>query len=82
MPTYHVIKEGFFGGRLYGGNSRRQTLEVDKPFTEKNPKPKWVGDEVDKPTPAEKKLAIPVQKVVESHDAPDSKDKEVGLETL
>lgn len=45
MPSYNVERPGFFHGRLYGPNSKRPVLTVDKPFTEKT-KPSWVGSEV------------------------------------
>ncbi len=41
MPTYRVIKTGFYDGRLYDPEGKRQTLDRDKPFT-KSEMPSWV----------------------------------------
>ena len=36
MPTYKVKARGFFDGKLYDPEGKRQTLTTDKPFTQKN----------------------------------------------
>lgn len=50
MPNYQVTAPGFYYGRLYGPNTKREVLAVDRPFggpESKNPKPSWCGDEVE-----------------------------------
>lgn len=32
MPSYKVLKQGFFHGRLYDPNGKRSVLHTDKPF--------------------------------------------------
>jgi len=70
MPEHKVIAPGFANGRFYGGNSRRQTIVTDKPYSEKNPKPSWVGDEV-QPTVSPKVEDIPPPNAVEIKDIQD-----------
>lgn len=36
MPSYKVLKPGFFGGRLYDPTGKRPVLHTDKPFPLKN----------------------------------------------
>lgn len=44
MPRYKVKSPGFYNGKLYDPEGKRPVLETDKPFTRKNPMPKWLGD--------------------------------------
>lgn len=43
MPQYKVLEKGFHGGKIYDPNGKRPVLTTDKPFTKKNPMPKWLG---------------------------------------
>ena len=45
MPTYKVLKPGFFGGRQYDPEGKRPVLHTDKPFPTKDKKeqvPSWL----------------------------------------
>ena len=45
MPSYKVIEKGFYGGRIYDPNGKRNVLHTDKPFPKKNNKeqiPSWL----------------------------------------
>ena len=44
MPQYKVLEKGFHGGKLYDPEGKRPVLHTDKPFTKKNPMPKWLGE--------------------------------------
>lgn len=57
MPTYKVLREGFFGGATYSPDGKRPTLTTDRPL---KPVPSWleemkpeVAAEGKKPTKAE-----------------------------
>lgn len=57
MPSYQVIKPGFFGGRLYDPHGKRNVLHTEKAFPSKNKKeqvPSWLKA-IKAETPAEKK---------------------------
>lgn len=46
MPSYKVLKPGFFNGRLYDPDGKRRTLHTDKPFPSKDKKeqiPSWLA---------------------------------------
>ena len=45
MPSYNVIKRGFFDGRLYDPAGKRPVLHTEKPFPSKDKKeqvPDWL----------------------------------------
>lgn len=45
MPSYKVLKQGFFNGRLYDPEGKRPVLHTDKPFPKKGNKeqvPTWL----------------------------------------
>lgn len=39
MPTYKVVKKGFYGGIFYDPDGKRAMLTTDKPL---KPIPKWL----------------------------------------
>jgi len=43
MPQYKVLEKGFYNGMMYDPRGKRPVLTTDKPFTKKNPMPKWLG---------------------------------------
>jgi hypothetical protein len=45
MPSYKVTAPGFFNGKMYAPNGKRDVLHTDKPFNKKNnPMPSWVTE--------------------------------------
>ena len=45
MPSYKVLKKGFYQGTTYDPEGKRRVLHRDKPFTKKNGKedvPSWL----------------------------------------
>lgn len=45
MPSYNVLKQGFFAGRLYDPEGKRTVLHTDEPFPKKGNKeqvPSWL----------------------------------------
>lgn len=45
MPSYQVLKTGFFNGRLYDPEGKRKILYTEKPFPKKGNKeqiPSWL----------------------------------------
>ena len=57
MPSYKVLKQGFFGGKLYNPDGKRNTLHTEKPFPSKDKKeqvPTWLEAIVGE-TPAQAK---------------------------
>jgi hypothetical protein len=70
MIGYPVKQKGFFGGKLYDPEGKRNVLYVDKPF-KKDEKPGWVGDPIEQkaaPKKAAPKKAAPKKAAT---DAPD-----------
>jgi hypothetical protein len=43
MPRYKVDAPGFYDGKFYNPEGKRQFLDVDLPFTDKNPIPSWIS---------------------------------------
>lgn len=43
MPQYKVVAPGFFGGKMYDPNGKRNVLFVDKPF-KKGKLPSWLAE--------------------------------------
>ena len=45
MPSYKVIKKGFYNGTIYDPNGKRRVLHTEKPFPSKDKKeqvPSWL----------------------------------------
>jgi len=66
MPSYKVLKQGFFNGRLYDPEGKRPMLHTDKPFPNK-PKskveniPSWL-ESVKSESAAQKKKRLAAEK--------------------
>jgi len=94
MPSYKVLKPGFFGGTLYEPNGKRPVLYTEDAFpTEKGKEqvPSWLEamGEKAKLTPAQKAARTKAAKAAEEKAASDAKDiegasfmTEPGVETL
>lgn len=57
MPSYKVLKQGFFGGKLYSPEGKRSVLHTEKPFPSKDKKeqvPSWL-EAIKSETPAQAK---------------------------
>ena len=76
MPSYKVLEQGFFDGKLYSPTGKRRVLHTDNPFPKKGKieqVPKWL-------TPLEGKTDAEVKKlkaaeIKASKVASDIKDK-------
>ncbi len=59
MPSYNVVRKGFRHGRLYDPNGKRKVIVEELPFTDQdgeNPKPRFVGDEIEMDNEVEESL--------------------------
>ena len=63
MPSYKVLKRGFFNGRLYDPEGKRTVLTTDKPFSKKN-MPSWLA-----PMPKESESARKKREAQEAKQA-------------
>lgn len=43
MPQYKVIAPGFYNGKMYNPEGKRNVLYTDKPFSKKEPMPTWLA---------------------------------------
>lgn len=60
MPSYKVLKQGFFAGKLYDPNGKRTMVHTDEPFPMKDKKeqvPSWL-EAVEQETAAQKKKRV------------------------
>lgn len=79
MPSYKVLKDGFFHGRLYTPDGKRNVLHTDEPFP-KGKLPKWL-EAIPEETAAEKKKRLAAEKKASAAEKKKAEDDKKDIES-
>ena len=78
MPKYKVIEKGFYEGKLYDPNGKRQFVFTDKPFKKI---PSWL-EAVKAETAVEKKKRLALEKKTADADKKKAEDDKKAVDDL